>query len=204
LHPHIFVFPRLSTTELLGASPSTSSEQYFSYIQDENRFNNIKNLYRNEGMDGSTASTTFDCYWKSMESLIDKKNVVFCSSIITYSFYIRGFYHAGSVVLSKEQCLPTDGSIAPAWFSYAKHDRPNLEQLASSREITRSDDKPKLSSNVLFIIGSDYQFFYNDFKDMSQKCLNYNTIRRNDWLFIAQRPANSISAIFRTKIGSII
>jgi hypothetical protein len=35
---------------------------------------------------------------------------------------------------------------------YAKHDRPNLEQLASSREITRSDDKPKLSSNVLFII----------------------------------------------------
>jgi hypothetical protein len=37
-----------------------------------------------------------------MESLIDKKNVVFCSSIITYSFYIRGFYHEESVVLSKD------------------------------------------------------------------------------------------------------
>ena len=39
-----------------------SSEQYFSGIQDENKVNNIYKLYRNEGMDNSTASTTFDCH----------------------------------------------------------------------------------------------------------------------------------------------
>ena len=42
----------------------TSSEQYFSYIQDENRSNNIWQLYINEGKDGST---TFDCHRKDKE-----------------------------------------------------------------------------------------------------------------------------------------
>ena len=40
-----------------------SSEQYFSYIQDENKFNIIYKLYRNEGRDGLTGATTFDCHW---------------------------------------------------------------------------------------------------------------------------------------------
>jgi hypothetical protein len=30
-----------------------SSEQSFSYIQEENKFNNISKLYRNEGTDGA-------------------------------------------------------------------------------------------------------------------------------------------------------
>jgi hypothetical protein len=48
---------------------------YFSYIQDESRFNNILKLYGNEGRDGSTGSTAFDCHSKSMESLEGTKTV---------------------------------------------------------------------------------------------------------------------------------
>jgi hypothetical protein len=46
---------------------------------DENMFNNVKKLYRNEGSDGSTRSTTFDCHWKSMESWVGTNNLVLCS-----------------------------------------------------------------------------------------------------------------------------
>ena len=46
------------------------SEQYFSYIQDENKFNNIDKLYRNERRDGETGSMTFDNHWTSVESWV--------------------------------------------------------------------------------------------------------------------------------------
>ena len=48
-----------------------------SYIQDKNKFNNISKLCRNEGRNGSTGSTTFDYWWKSMESWVVAKNLVF-------------------------------------------------------------------------------------------------------------------------------
>ena len=35
----------------------TCTKLYFSYIQDENTFNNNKKLYRNEGRDRPTATT---------------------------------------------------------------------------------------------------------------------------------------------------
>jgi len=45
------------------------SEQYFSFIKDNNKFNhNIKTI-RNEGRDGSTWSKTVDCNWKKYGEL---------------------------------------------------------------------------------------------------------------------------------------
>ena len=39
----------------------TSSVQYYRYIQDENKFNSVYKLSRNEGRDGSTVSMTLYC-----------------------------------------------------------------------------------------------------------------------------------------------
>ena len=65
----------------------TSSEQYFSYIQDENKFNNILKLYRNQGRDVSILSTAFGCYWKSMVNWVGtNKLVIFSALQWAYSF----------------------------------------------------------------------------------------------------------------------
>ena len=39
----------------------------------------IYTIKKNEGRDGSTGSTTFDCFWKIMECCVGTKYVVFCS-----------------------------------------------------------------------------------------------------------------------------
>jgi hypothetical protein len=54
---------RISTIPALiveGDYQGPSSEQYFSHIQDENKFTNKKS--ERGPWDGSTMATTFDCY----------------------------------------------------------------------------------------------------------------------------------------------
>jgi hypothetical protein len=57
--------------------------QYFSYIQDKNKFNNILKttcIYRNGERDWSTRSMTFDCHRKSTEIWEGTQNLFFVAA----------------------------------------------------------------------------------------------------------------------------
>ena len=45
------------------------------------------NTHRNEGRGVSVMSTSFDCHWKSKESWVGTKNLVFCSGYIESALF---------------------------------------------------------------------------------------------------------------------
>ena len=62
---------------------------YFSYIQDDNKFNTILKLYKK----------TFDWHWKSMHRLVGTENAVVCKGDNVLTLFRH--YRVGNVTLSK-------------------------------------------------------------------------------------------------------
>ena len=58
--------------------PGSSSSAIFSKL--------IKTIQKNKRR-GSTASTNFDCHWKSLESWVGSKNLIFCSGYSTLTLF---------------------------------------------------------------------------------------------------------------------
>ena len=73
----------------------TSSDQYLSYILDENKFYNIINPDRKGGDMCQTGASAFHCHREYMEIWTKMTQLVF------FSFRQRGLYRAGIVVLSR-------------------------------------------------------------------------------------------------------
>ena len=79
----------------------TFGEQYVSYIQDENKFNNIYKLYRNkEGM-GQRLLTATEKVWIVGQGLKIYSFVVTTMNLVFSKIYKRGLLCEGSVTLSK-------------------------------------------------------------------------------------------------------
>ena len=67
-----------------------SSDQYFSYIQDENKFYNILNPDRKEGDMCQTGASTFHCHWEYMEIRTTQLGFYLDKEV----FIVQGLWHS--------------------------------------------------------------------------------------------------------------
>ena len=66
----------------------------------------------NDGRDEE--STTFDCHWKSMESWVGLKNVVFVASTCSYSFFSK----STEEVFSVHECVALSKHVTHLWSTF--------------------------------------------------------------------------------------